>query len=365
MVADPASLARDLVASRERTTRVTAGFAGDRLLGPQLAIVNPPLWEIGHLGWFQERWCLRLRPDGTLGDSLLPRADELYDSAAVAHETRWDLPLPGIEAARAYLADVLERTLARLEREPENAALRYFVRLATFHEDMHAEAFHYTHQTLGYADPLDGAPAAHAARPAGDAELPGGRFALGAARGEGFVFDNEKWQHEVELAPFRIAPDLVTNGEFLAFVEHGGRVPRYWDLRDGVWLERRFDRWLPLAAAEPVRHVDWNEAQAFCRWAGRRLPTEAEWECAAAAGAFGPRQRDGRAWEWTASTFAPYPGFVVDPYKEYSEPWFGTHKVLRGSSFTTPERLARRTFRNFYTPDRGDVFAGFRTCALG
>jgi iron(II)-dependent oxidoreductase len=365
MVADPAILERDLVASRERTARVTADLEGARLLGPKLAIVNPPQWEIGHLGWFQERWCLRLRPDGTLADSILAGADTLYDSAAVAHDTRWDLPLPGIEATRAYLAAVLERTLARLSREPENAALRYFVRLATFHEDMHCEAFHYTHQTLGYPDPIDGVRPAPPAAGAGDADVPGGRFALGAPRGDGFVFDNEKWQHEVELAPFRISRALVTNREYLAFVAQGGRAPRYWEVRQGAWHERRFDGWLPLAPDQPVRHVDWNEAQAFCRWAGRRLPTEAEWECAAQAGAFGPRGRDGRLWEWTASTFEPYPGFLIDPYKEYSEPWFGTHKVLRGSSFTTPERLVRRTFRNFYTPDRGDVFAGFRTCALG
>jgi EgtB-related family protein len=352
-------LAEDLIDSRARSARITAQFGGERLLGPKLAIVNPPLWEIGHLGWFQERWCLRLRADGGLDDSLLENADALYDSSAVAHDTRWDLPLPSLRETSSYLAAVLERTLERLRREPENAALRYYARLANFHEDMHAEAFHYTCQTLGYPTPLvekekfEPLP--------GDIEVPGGKFMLGAVPGKDeFVFDNEKWAHEVELAPFRIARAPVSNAQFLAFVEEGGAPPRYWKKLDGAWLERRFERWQPLDPDAAVRHVDWNEAQAWCRWARRRLPTEAEWERAVVAGAL----VWGQVWEWTASPFAPYPGFVVDPYRDYSLPWFGTHKVLRGASFATPRRLARPTFRNFYTAERGDVFAGFRSCAL-
>lgn len=361
MVADAAALERDLVASRERTLRITADLDGERLLGPLLAIVNPPLWEIGHVAWFQEYWCLRLRRDGSRAEPMLAGADALYDSAKVAHDTRWGLPLPDLAATRAYGAAVLERVRERLAREPDNAWFHYFVRLATFHEDMHAEAFLYTHQTLGYGNPLEDLsfPKTNSGK---DLEFEGGRVMLGACKADGFVFDNEKWEHEVDIAPFRIASAPVTNQQYLAFVQDGGKPPRYWKKQDGQWLERRFDRWRPPAPEAPALHVDWNEAQAFCRWAKRRLPTEAERELAAASGRIGNAVG---VWEWTASDFGPYPGFEIDPYKEYSQPWFGTHKVLRGGSFAAPARLLRNTFRNFYTPDRGDVFAGFRTCALG
>lgn len=291
-------------------------------------------------------------------DSILPGADALYDSSAVAHDTRWDLPLPATEATRRYMAEVLERVRERLAREPGNAALAYYARLCAFHEDMHAEAFHYTCQTLGYPDPAGEAPAGGAE--SGEVESPGGRIELGARPGDAFVFDNEKWAHEVAVAPFRIARRPVSNAEYRAYVdEGGGPMPRYWRRRDGAWEQRRFDRWMPLAADEPVMHVSAGEAEAYCRWAGRRLPTEAEWHCAAASGLIAPRG----VWEWTSSPFLPYPGFWPDPYEDYSQPWFGTHRVLKGASFSTPARLGDAWFRNFYTPERGDVFCGFRTCA--
>jgi iron(II)-dependent oxidoreductase len=356
------ALSAQLAASRAHTLRVTAHLEGERLLGPKLAIVNPPLWEIGHVGWFQERWCLRQRDDGSLGESILRDADCLYDSSAVPHDTRWDLPLPTLDDTRAYLDAVLERVRARVEREPENERLAYFVRLAALHEDMHAEAFHYTHQTLGYPEPQVAAPGQAGAGNSGpdpDLYFPGACIRMGAERAtKEFVFDNEKWAHDVAVAPFRIAARPVTSREYLDYVEDGGKPPRYWRCVDGAWQERRFARWQPLALDEPVRHVDWNEAQAFCRWQGRRLPSEAEWQLAAS------RMRWGEVWEWTASTFAPFPGFSADPYTDYSEPWFHTHKVLRGASFATPRRLVRPQFRNFYMAERGDVFAGFRTCRI-
>jgi iron(II)-dependent oxidoreductase len=419
---DPDTLSRQLRSARERTRLLTRDLEGPQLFGPKLPIVNPVLWELGHVAWFQERWCLRLRADESLSESLLDGADVLYDSATVEHDTRWDLPLPSRSATLDYQDRVLERVLAKLEREPDNQWSLYFVQLASFHEDMHAEAFHYTRQTLGYPDPLNGAPAAKAKKLDGDAEIPGGTYPMGASRNSGFHFDNEKWAHPVELRPFRIARAAVTNRQFLEFVREGSyrrhewwsdegwrwkeaaqaAAPRYWEEKDGAWLERRFDKGVKLEDDLPVMHVNWHEANAYCRYARRRLPSEAEWEVAASfsgdgarrrhpwgeragdgtpanlggsgrapVGAFaegdssmGCRQMLGNVWEWTSSAFDPYPGFVCDPYREYSEPWFGTHKVLRGGSFATPSRLVSNTWRNFYTPDRGDVFAGFRTCAL-
>lgn len=399
MFFDSAQLKDHLLQSRRRTRAVTADLGGPRLLGPKLPIVNPILWELGHVAWFQERWCLRFRADETLGDSVLEGADALYDSSAVAHDIRWELPLPTLSGTLDYQDRVLDRVLERLERDGGDEWLAYLAHLALFHEDMHAEAFHYTRQTLGYEAPaLDPvAPGEGGAAPGGDVELGGGTLMLGAPRSSGYVFDNEKWAYPVEVAPFAIARHPVTNAQFLGFVRAGGAAPRYWAERDGEWLERRFDRLVPLEPDLPVVHVSWHEAQAYCRFAGRRLPTEAEWELAAGGlekrrypwgddapapgranlhgtvrapvGAFAPgdtpkgvRQMLGNVWEWTSSTFAPYPGFVHDPYHDYSVPWFNTHKVLRGGSFASPARLLRNTWRNFYTPDRYDVFAGFRTC---
>ncbi len=339
-----AELIAELRSSRERLRRVADDLAGERELGPKLPIVNPPRWEVGHVGWFQEWWCLRGGSEDR--PSILPNADRLYNSATVAHATRWELPLPSFAETLEYRDEVTKRLIARIEA---GEADPYFARLAVRHEDMHAEAFHYTRQTLGYPAPkLD--VRGFSSGEQGDAEYAGGVFRLGSTPEEGFVFDNEKWSHPVVLEPFRMARHCVTNAEYEKFIKAGGNKPLYWRDRE----VRRFDRWVPREPEEPVMHVSWHDAQAYCRFAGRRLPTEAEWEYAA------PMQGD--VWEWTVSAFLPYPGFLRDPYKEYSEPWFGTHKVLRGASFSTPRRLVRPTFRNFYAPDRADVFCGLRTC---
>ncbi len=429
---DATQLLALLEAARERTLMLAEGMPGERELGPQLAIVNPPLWEFGHLGWFQEHWCLRYEQGSPLRPSSIANADALYDSAKVPHATRWSLPMPDFSTTLEYLRDTLARVGQRLEREGVTDHLRYFVQLAAFHEEMHCEAFTYTRQTLGYPAPrLPARPDAPTCAPVtGDVAIPGGRFVLGAVPGTGFAFDNEKWAHEVDVGPFRMARAAVTNDAFAAFVDDGGyrkracwseagwhwreaagaESPVYWvregGLRDGgTWMVRRYDRTVPLDPHSAVVHVNWFEAEAWCRWAGRRLPTEAEWEFAASTApdgmdhkrrypwgedapdyaranlygagvsptavaafvagdsAWGVRQMFGNVWEWTADWFGAYPGFVRDPYKEYSEPWFGNHKVLRGGCFATRATLLRNTWRNFYTPDRRDVFAGFRTCA--
>jgi iron(II)-dependent oxidoreductase len=352
----------------------------------------------------------------------------LFDSISIDHDVRWDLPLPSRELTVWYIERVRDAVLELLDRGPLNDELVYFVKLSVFHEDMHTEAFTYTRQTLSYPAPTFDAgssgtiPTENANDFEGDADLPASVIELGADRDAAFVFDNEKWAHAVQVPRFAIAKTAVTQTEFAAFIEDGGyrrpelwdkdgwnwrattgaQHPVYWKLDGDIWLRRHFDQWRPLEPRLPVIHVNWYEAEAYCRWAGRRLPTEAEWELAAAGrtakrhypwgetppaaehanldwqamgtvdsaahtagdSLCGCRQLIGNVWEWTGSTFNPFPGFLVDPYKDYSRPCFGECKVLRGGCWATRSRLIRNTWRNFYQPDRRDVLAGFRTCAI-
>ncbi len=375
---------------------------------PMQPELNPPLWEAGHIGWFQEHWIGRhvQRQRGTACDptgirlaSIEPQADGWYDSSNVPHDSRWTLDLPNLQRTKDYLAETLEITLDLLDATDTDAAdpdaVLYFHRLALFHEDLHGEAFAMMAQGLGLGlgTGAGGSPSPRDLLPAvpvhgSAAQRPALSFApmhwtLGLARGGGFVFDNETSAHEIALPTFEIDSQAVTWAQYADFVEDGGydderwwsaagwqwaqregrRVPRHVDqLRQGV-LQRRFGTLVHLPMQQPVVHVSWYEADAWCCWAGRRLPTEVEWEAAAHLGA-SRGFRWGEVWEWTATTFRPYPGFSPDPYCDYSEPWFGTHKVLRGASFATPGRLRHPKFRNFYRPERDDVFCGFRSCAV-
>jgi ergothioneine biosynthesis protein EgtB len=427
--AAPDVLAAQLNEARTRTRRLTDDLSSAQLMGPMLPIVNPVLWEIGHVGWFHEYWTLR----HAHGEApIIDRADKLWNSSTVAHDTRWDLDLPDRNGVFRYMTGILERQLDRLAGGVE-APAQYFYELSIRHEDMHVEALTYTRQTLGYARPegLGERAASGAGAWPGDVDVPGGRWQLGSTPADGFVFDNEKWVHEVSIAPFRIARAPVTNAEFAAFVDGGGyrtrefwsaagwawrqglgaERPAYWLAKDsGSWTWRRYREVEQLAPHAPVTFVNWYEAEAWCHWAKRRLPTEAEWEAAALGeptpgaarladrkrrwpwgegspttklanvdftsdgpidvaaaapgdSAFGCRQMIGNVWEWTASDFVPYAGFAADPYEDYSQPWFGTRKVLRGGAYATSARIARPGYRNFFTPDRNDVIAGFRTCA--
>lgn len=394
--AGPKELAVALQDARHYTLALFEALAAagydDAARVPRLPIVNPPLWELGHTAWFAEWFVLRgamdSRPGAASGHSLLARGDDWFDSGTVPHSARWTLDLPPPGAVKTYCHEVLDRILDRLAHEAHDDLALYPYRLALAHEDMHGEAFLYSLQTLQSRDvpaPAGGlAPRAQsaAAGRAGEIAFPGGRFLRGGDQSTGFVFDNERDAALVKVAPFAIDAGLVSTAAYLDFVHDGGyerpqywtdagrawlmtqerSAPRYWAREGEDWYTVRFGRPVALDLAEPVRHVNLYEAQAWCAWAGRRLPTEDEWEYAAASSQ--PGFAWGALWEWTASAFLPFAGFEADRYRDYSAPWFGTRQTLRGASFATPARLRSPHFRNFFTPERDDIFAGFRSCAL-
>ncbi|MDE2453996.1 MAG: SUMF1/EgtB/PvdO family nonheme iron enzyme, partial [Burkholderiales bacterium] len=304
----------------------------------------------------------------------------------VAHATRWSLPLPEAEATRADLAQQLEQTLAWLGRADDSDDATYFFRLALLHEDMHHEAALYTAQSLGLAvaDPR-WQPQALAA-PQRELAFAAGPWELGGAE-PGFAFDNERAGHCVDLPATCIDARVATWAEYLPFVEAGGyeqprwwseagaawlahqretareRAPRYLRRAGRTWQQWRHGAWIELDPRLPACHLSAHEAEAWCRWAGRRLPSEAEWERAALER--GAEFDWGGVWEWTSSPFEPYPGFTPHPYRDYSAPWFGSRRVLRGASFMTQPRLRHARYRNFFMPGRNDVAAGFRSCRAG
>jgi iron(II)-dependent oxidoreductase len=410
--------------ARDYTLQLYAHLTPQQREFPYLPTVNPPAWELAHVGWFQEFWCLRFRDREQPLPARLEQADAWLNSSIIAHRQRWELPQLTWEAALSYLARELADTLAAVEQASDEQ--RYFFKLALLHEDMHGEALLMALQTLGLPEPkFTRRPTLPLPKPSPptrtEVEYEGGEFGMGAEPGADFAFDNERPAHRVKVAPFALSVTQVTNAEFAQFVEAGGygreqywtqagwqwraqenvAAPRYWRREGEQWMVRRFDQWEALAPDDPVMHVNAFEAEAYCSFVGRRLPSEAEWEFAVRAGlrpgedrypwgfaapAWGSvnlngmygrpvhvcalpgtdtrasvRQLLGNTWEWTSTPFAAYPGFTPDYYKEYSQPWFGTHRVLRGGCFATRARLVHSRFRNFYTPERNDLFAGFRT----
>jgi gamma-glutamyl hercynylcysteine S-oxide synthase len=388
-------LARAMADARVHTLRLFAAMRaalGDKLELPYADEVNPPLWELGHVAWFEEFWIARnterlrgaaARLEAPRAAPLLARADALYDSTQVAHARRWHLDLPDAPRTLAYLARVRECTSRLLTESANDDEALYFFRLALFHESMHFEAGAMMAQALaldvGATLP---APVAASSALSGEISIPAATLTVGQ-RGIGFAFDNELGEHEVEMPAFKIDRAPVTWAAYLPFIEAGGyNKPELWSSAGWAWRQRElpdalprhvsrgddgalrraaFGRWLEIDPQQIAVNLGQHEAQAWCVWAGRRLPTEHEWtravECA--DGDF----TSGQVWEWTASPFAPWPGFTPHPYREYSVPWFDGRPVLKGGSFATPARMKHPRYRNFFPAGRNDVFAGFRSCA--
>jgi iron(II)-dependent oxidoreductase len=389
-----AELATALVATRQRTLGLVQAWhsALPTLQVPYSTELNPPLWELGHIGWFQEWWIGRSQQralglacdlDHTRTPSHLAGGDALFNSSQVPHASRWHLPLPNLADTLAYLAAVQADTLALLQTTDGTDTGLYFWRLVLAHEDMHNEASVYMAQALNVPIPAELArgntlTGQTTGRAVETTQLPGaanGKFVPSAVQravvaaqtttlgysGPGFAFDNELGSHTVWVEAFDIDTAPVTWAQYLPFVQATGhRLPLHVQCVDGTWQQRHFGSWLPLRMADPAVHLSQADAQAWCQWAGRRLPTEAEWQCAAQTV---PGFAWGQVWEWTCSPFAPYPGFVAHPYRDYSAPWFDGRPVLKGFCAATAQFMAHVCYRNYFTPERRDIFAGFRSAA--
>ena len=431
-------LAAELDLTDRRTRELLADLDDEQLAVPYHRGINPPIWELGHAAFFYEFFLLRELGGG---QPRMPGYDEVWDSFEIVHRHRWT---PGVvpdkAAAFGYYNGVLDETRSRLQGREIGERECYLFRYVIAHQQMHIESLIWARQTLAYPRPSFSRAEPPAATGdagvggvggvGGDVLVPGGEYFVGmpAAGGrpeaEVFSFDNERPGFRAEVAPFSISRTLVSNAEFLEFVEDGGYAreslwsfggrcwlaegegggrphPSYWRRSGdgGTWSLRHFDRWLDLPPEAPALHLSFWEAEAFCRWAGRRLPTEFEWEAAARGtrsldfpwgdamdpdrvdmdgrflgqapvGAFaqgashaGCLQMLGTAWEWTSSQFLPYDGFEIDMYPYMSVLQFGDHKVTKGGSCATCSGLIRNSYRQAYFPGRTDVFTGFRTCA--
>ena len=332
-------------------------------------ILSPLAWDLGHIANFEELWLVQ-RVGGR--EPLRGELGRFYDAIENPRKIRGELPILRDEELRAYMADVRERTLDVLDGveigpDIEDPLLRdgFVYEMLLAHELQHNETMLQLLQLVeGYELPLklkrDGlSPRIPGTDAYGEAvAIEAGEHEIGAAE-RGFAYDNERPRHTVELEAFEIDRTPVSNGAYISYMEDtGAEPPLYWE-RDGEgWVDASRGQRSPIDPAGPVIHVSWDQADGFARWAGKRLPTEFEWEAAR-------EQLDGvgHGWEWTSSRFLPYPGFKAFPYREYSEVFFGEgHRVLRGSSWATHPRVTRPSFRNWDLPQRRQLFAGLR-CA--
>jgi gamma-glutamyl hercynylcysteine S-oxide synthase len=402
-------LAAALKRARDATLRLVDPLDDEQLAAQVSPIMSPLVWDLAHIGWFEELWLIRQVADD---EPSHERFDDLYDAFRHPRGERSELPILTPPVARAYLEGVRRRALRVLDGvalDDAEPLLRdaYVYGLVLQHELQHQETMLQTLELSGieYATPPHDDPGA----PPGpdDVFVPAGPFVMGA-HDQTWAYDNERPAHVVELPAFSVERHPVTNERFAAFVEDGGyRDRRHWSdegwqwlreerveaplswqrTREG-WVRQRLGRREPVPPAEPVQHISFYEAEALAAWAGKRLPSEAEWERAAQGADFDPDANLGResfgplpvarratssagcegmlgdVWEWTSSAFTGYPGFTAFPYAEYSEAFFGDeHRVLRGGSWATDPLVARVTFRNWDYPQRRQLFSGVRLAA--
>lgn len=411
--------------ARERTGVLTDNVTDEELTAQHSPLMSPLVWDLAHIGNQEDLWLVR---DVGGREAVRSDIDQLYDAFEHPRADRPALALLGPAEARSYVRTVREKTWDVLEastfrgRPLEEQGFAFG--MVAQHEQQHAETMLATHQ-LRAGDPVLSAPTAPRIGgivTADEVVIPGGEFVMGTSD-EPWALDNERPAHVVNVPAFAMDTTPVTNGQFLEFIGDGGyerpelwsergwehrgaaglAAPQFWeDDGCGTWWRRRFGVLEPLHLHEPVVHVCFFEAQAYARWAGKRLPTEAEWEKAArwdpvsqrsrrypwgdaepdeatanlgqrflgpavvgsypaGASSLGVHQLIGDVWEWTSSSFEPYPGFTAFPYREYSEVFFGgDYKVLRGGSFGTDSVACRGTFRNWDHPVRRQIFSGFR-----
>jgi iron(II)-dependent oxidoreductase len=373
-----AAIAEALSEARERTLALVEPLDDAQLNTVYSPILSPLAWDLGHIANFEELWLVQ-----TIGgrEPLHGELGSFYDAIENPRKIRGELPILRDEELRAYLADVRVRTLDVLDgmeigTEVEDPLLRdgFVYEMLLAHELQHNETMLQLLQLVdGYELPAAvqaeresvvplsgyGGQRNHATSIGGEmVAIEPGEYAIGAPD-RGFAYDNERPRHTVALDAFEIDRTPVTNGAYVSFMEEtGAEPPLYWE-RDGEgWVDTARGAREPIDPGLPVIHVSWEGADAFARWAGKRLPTEFEWEAAR------PRLDGvGHGWEWTSSDFLAYPGFAAFPYREYSEVFFGDeYKVLRGASWATHPRVARPSFRNWDLPQRRQIFAGLR-CA--
>lgn len=385
------TLSKSLQQLREQTLNSFQYYLrANKLNIPLKTGMNLPVWELGHLVWFQEYWIAR-NPKRSLGlaygvsnqhkASILKEADVWFDSANVPHSTRWALTLFTPQNCIQYAEQTLAHTLELLQSETDHSQALYFYWLVLQHEAMHLEASAYMAQSLGIpyqalwqeqaeTNETKARNSQLKIRAKKTAQVPSQTWKLGssgfssnsAIEETTFCFDNELTEKNCSIQDFEISLRPVNWGHYLDFVNTTGyRLPNYIRKTATDFEAEVFGCWAPLNMDLPAVHLSWFDAQAYCHWAKCRLPTEAEWDCAAKT-SIGFEWGD--VWEWTQDAFEPHNGFVAHPYADYSVPWFGTHKVLRGASHLTHAVLRDINYRNFFTPERNDIYAGFRTCTL-